>query len=276
MPSGPARSFAALHRPSDPLLLPNAWDVASARIIEAAGAKAIATTSSGLCWALGVRDGNAIPRSQAVAAVRRIVDGVLAPVTADIEGGYGDRTAEDVSETVRAMVDAGVVGINLEDTPGSDGAPILTPQEQAQRIAAAREAAQSSGVDLFINARTDVFLRAVGDPEHRLDATLERAEVYLDAGASGIFVPGLTDAETVRALANGIRGPLNIMSGPGKLSLDELAALGVARISLGPALALAAYGRVRKMARELIVDGKMASLETDVTFGNMQDLFPDA
>jgi len=257
-------------------VLPNAWDAASARLIEAAGAAAIATTSAGLCWAHGVRDGNVLSRTQAVDAVRQIVDAVQIPVTADIEGGYGTGTVEDVAETARAVIGAGAVGINLEDSPGPDGADLLSSSAQARRIEAAREAAASSGAALFINARTDVYLRAIGEPQSRLAATIERADAYLKAGADGIFVPGVADAETIRALAEAVDGPLNVMAGPSALSPSELAALGVARISLGPALALAAYGHVRRMATELVTSGTTRSLDTDLSFGEMQDLFPDA
>jgi 2-methylisocitrate lyase-like PEP mutase family enzyme len=217
--------FRDLHVPGKPLVLVNAWDAASARIVEAAGAVAVATTSAGVAWSLGFPDGDALDRDLAVAAVARIAAVVSVPLSADIEKGYGD-----VAETVRLVQAAGAAGINIED--GVTAEP--------DRIAAARAAAPG----LFLNARIDTFLAGAGG----LDETLERAAAYLAAGADGIFVPGVTDPDTVAALVEGIAAPVNVMAGPGAPSIAELAELGVARISLGSAVAQAAYGLVRRAA----------------------------
>jgi 2-methylisocitrate lyase-like PEP mutase family enzyme len=224
--------FRDLHVPGKPLVLVNAWDAASARIVEASGAAAVATTSAGVAWSLGFPDGGALPRDLAVAAVARIRAAVRVPVTADIETGSGDGAA-----TVAAVVAAGVVGVNIED--GRDGA-----DRQCARIAAARAA----GGDVFVNARIDTYLTGAGG----LDETVGRAARYLDAGADGIFVPGPADAATIAALVDRIDAPLNVMVGPGALPVEDLAGLGVARISFGSSVAQAAYAVVRDVAARCV------------------------
>src|SRR5262245_45070135 len=149
--------FRALHN-ERPLVLPNAWDAASARIIELAGARAIATTSAGVSWSLGRRDGQQLGRDEMLAAIGHIARTVSVPVSADVEGGYGTGSPDDVADTVKALVEMGVVGINLEDSPGPGGQVLIAPEFHAERIRAARTAARDAGGDLVINARTDVFL----------------------------------------------------------------------------------------------------------------------
>ncbi|MET8137935.1 isocitrate lyase/phosphoenolpyruvate mutase family protein [Streptomyces sp. NPDC005251] len=246
-----ARAFRALHVPGRPLVLPNAWDAASARIVEEAGAAAVATTSAGLAWALGAADGDRLDREVALAAVARIAAAVGVPVSADIESGYAPN-AQGVGDTVRAVLAAGAVGVNIEDALYGEGAGPLRPvDEQAERIAAVRAAADAADVPLFVNARIDTFLRGAGGREE----TLERAAAFLAAGADGVFVPGTVDPATVKALVEGIDGPLNILVGPGAPSVGELAALGVARLSAGSSIAVAAYALVRRAARELLGTG---------------------
>ncbi|MEU0434318.1 isocitrate lyase/phosphoenolpyruvate mutase family protein [Streptomyces sp. NPDC006290] len=246
-----ARAFRALHVPGRPLVLPNAWDAASARIVEEAGAAAVATTSAGLAWALGAADGDRLDREVALAAVARIAAAVGVPVSADIESGYAPN-AQGVGDTVRAVLAAGAVGVNIEDALYAEGAGPLRPvDEQAERIAAVRAAADAADVPMFVNARIDTFLRGAGGMEE----TLERAAAFLAAGADGVFVPGTVDPATVKALVEGIDGPLNILVGPGAPSVGELAALGVARISAGSSIAVAAYALVRRAARELLGTG---------------------
>lgn len=258
------RLFHALHQ-QGPLALPNAWDVASALIVEAAGAKAVATTSAGVAWTLGAPDGNRVERDRVIDLVARIAKVVEVPVTADIEAGFG-RTADEVAETVKAVVAAGASGVNIED--GLDGA-LRDVAEQTERLAAAREAAP----DLYINARIDTYLRGIGDPEDRLERTLERAAKFLDAGASGIFVPGTTDLEIVAELAEGIAAPLNILVGPGAPAVDELAKAGARRMSLGSAVAEAAYAVTRKAAEELLTRGTYGSVEDGFPYGELNALF---
>lgn len=267
-----ARAFRQFHAGA-PLVLPNAWDAGSARAVEAAGAQAIATTSAGVSWARGYRDGQGLPFAEAVDAVRAIARAVGVPVSADVESGYGVGTPEDVAEAVRAVVDAGAVGVNIEDTPGRDGAPLLSPDEQAARIEAAREAAADRGVDVFINARTDVYLAGVGHPDDRFDDVVRRAATYLEAGADGVFVPAVADAGTIGQLASAVRAPLNVMVGPGAPSVPALAALGVARVSLGPSVALAALALVQRAAREALTAGTYGTLDGALPFADADALF---
>jgi 2-methylisocitrate lyase-like PEP mutase family enzyme len=263
-----ALAFRALHVPGRPLVLPNAWDAASARIVEEAGAGAVATTSAGLAWALGAADGDQLDREGALAAVARIAAAVGVPVSADIESGYAPE-AQGVGDTVRAVLAAGAVGVNIEDALHTEGSGPLRPvDEQAERVAAARAAADAAGVPLFVNARIDTFLRGAGGVEE----TLERAAAFLAAGADGVFVPGTVDPVTVKALVEGIEGPLNILVGPGAPSVDELAALGVARISAGSSIAVAAYALVRRAARELLGTGTCRTPTGELDYAGLNAL----
>ncbi|MFW6079100.1 MAG: isocitrate lyase/PEP mutase family protein [Gemmatimonadota bacterium] len=266
--------FRALHE-ERPLVLPNAWDAASARVLELAGASAVGTTSAGVSWTEGRRDGERMDRDAMIRCVRRIVDAVDVPVTADVESGYGTGSPPDVAETARTAIDAGAVGINLEDSPGRRGEPLLRPEEHAERIRAAREAALAAGADLVINARTDVYLGGVGEPESRLERTVGRAEAYRQAGADCIFVPGVVDAGTIEALVRAIDAPVNVMAGPDTPSVAELGRLGVARVSVGPGLALAALGAVRRAARALLEDGSFHALGEGLAFGDVEAMFRD-
>ncbi|MET9897346.1 isocitrate lyase/phosphoenolpyruvate mutase family protein [Streptomyces sp. NPDC006446] len=267
-----ALAFRALHVPGRPLVLPNAWDTASARIVEEAGAAAVATTSAGLAWDLGTADGDRLDRESALAAVARIAAAVGVPVSADIESGYAP-DAQGVGDTVRAVLAAGAVGVNIEDALHTEGAGPLRPAgEQAERIAAARAAADSAGVPLFVNARIDTYLRGAGGVEE----TLERAAAFLAAGADGVFVPGAVDPVTVKALVEGVDGPLNILVGPGAPSVGELAALGVARVSAGSGIAQAAHALVRRAARELLDAGTYGTLTDGLDYAGLNALMSRA
>ncbi len=267
--------FRRLHE-RRPLVLPNAWDGGSARLIESVGASAIATTSAGISWAHGRRDGQRLHREEMIQAIRFIVRAVSVPVTADIEGGYGSSSTRDVAETVRAVIDAGAVGINVEDSPGVDGQELLAPEVHAERIRAARDAARASGSDLVINARTDVYLFQVGDLETRFDAAVQRAKVYRAAGADCVFVPGVLDADTIAALVRAVDAPLNIMAMPGAPSIRRLGELGVARVSVGPTIAQAALAATRRAAKELLEDGTYGRPEDLLPFTELGTLFPEA
>lgn len=262
-----ALAFRSLHVPGTPLVLPNAWDPVGARIVEDAGAAAVATTSAGLSWALGAADGDRLERERVLDAVRRITAAVDVPVSADVESGYA-RDARGVADTVRAVLAAGAVGVNIEDALYEGGEPLRPIAEQAERIAAAREAADAEGVPLFVNARVDTFLRGAGE----IDVTLERAAAFLDAGADGIFVPGAVDPETVKLLVEGVDGPLNVLGGPGAPPVAELAALGVARVSVGSSIAQAAHALVRRAARELLDAGTYDALAGGLDYGELNTL----
>lgn len=261
-----AELLRELHQPGRPVLMVNAWDVASAILMRRAGAPAVATTSAGVAWSLGRPDGNQLSREDAVSAVARIAGAVDVPVSADIESGFGADAAA-VGETVTAVIAAGAVGINLEDSLTEGDAPLRTVEDAAARVAAARAAADTAGIPVYINARTDTYESSVGDPATRLDDTLARASAYLAAGASGIFVPGITAPDVVRALVEGIDAPVNILVGPGAPAVAELAALGVGRLSYGSKGVLSAYTAAVRAAEEVLTKG---------TYGGLADAIPYA
>ncbi|MFI9270270.1 isocitrate lyase/phosphoenolpyruvate mutase family protein [Kitasatospora sp. NPDC052896] len=253
-----ARRFHRLHHGEGPLVLANVWDPGSAVLVADAGAAAIATTSAGVAWALGAADGGGLSRDQVVELTARVVAAVDLPVTADLEEGFG-ATAAEVGRTVELVLAAGVAGINIED--GREGGALRPVEEQVARIAAARAAADAAGVELFVNARTDVYLRRVGEPEERLEHALARGKAYAAAGADGIFVPMASDVEDIAALAAGLPLPLNVLVGEGWPTVAELGALGVARVSLGPGLSRAAYGAARRLVEEVLGSGSYRALE---------------
>src|ERR1700758_2689999 len=209
-----ANAFRAMHRGAQILRLPNAWDVASARVFEDAGFGAIATTSAGVAFSLGYPDGQKITREEMLARVGRIARAVKVPVTADLESGYGNRP-EDAGRTAREVIDAGAVGMNLEDVVEDQALPLAELSLQVEKVHAVKEAALKAGVLLVLNARTDVYLKEVGAPESRYDETIRRLIAYRDASADCVFVPGLRDAETIGRIVREGKGPVNILGGPG-------------------------------------------------------------
>jgi 2-methylisocitrate lyase-like PEP mutase family enzyme len=260
-----AATFRALHADGQLLHLPNAWDGASARLIEACGAAAIATSSAAVSWSHGVPDGEHLSLEMLMATTREIVRAVRVPVSVDLEAGYGT-IPEEIGPVVRQVVDIGVVGINLED----GAAP---PEVLMAKIEVARRAAAAAGVDLFINARTDVYLRGLVAPDERLQETLERARRYREAGCDGLFVPGLARPEEVAAIAQAAGVPLNVMALPGLAPAPRLKELGVRRLSLGTALAQAALGTVRRHCVALLERGEYGGLfEDPVAYGEMNAL----
>ena len=223
--------FHALHCADRPLVLVNVWDVGSARVVADAGAAALATSSWAVAAAYGVADGQVLSFDDLLAITSRIVRAVDIPVSVDAEAGYAEDEATMVANMARLM-ELGVAGINLEDSIiGTEG--LRAPEEQASRIAAVRRHARSSDCDLFVNARTDLFLRPGGDPGAKLDETIVRGQAYVAAGASGLFVPGLSDPAAIRRLCDVIDVPVNIMV-TGPVDVLSLYALGVRRISQGP------------------------------------------
>jgi len=229
-----AETFQRLHIKGDPLTLFNIWDAGSAKAVADAGAKAIATGSHSVAEANGYGDGQKLPLEIAIQNIERVVNAVDVPVTLDFEGGYAT-DVDTLKANIRRVIAAGAVGINFEDQiVGGEG--LYSIADQSKRIAAIREAADSVGVPLFINARTDVFLKARPGPftDEHLAEVIDRAAAYAAAGASGLFAPGLTDGETISELCGRSPLPVNIMVLPGTPSNKEMAALGVARISYGP------------------------------------------
>lgn len=257
-----AERLRQLHHASSPLVLPNVWDAASARVIEQTGFPAIATTSSGVAVALGYQDGQQISRELLLGVLARITRVVTCPVTADIESGYGASIAE-VVETVKAVIETGVVGINLEDSLPSDKHTLTEIAYQVELIQAVRALATELNVPLVINARTDVFLRSIGEPQGRIAHAVQRAHAYLDAGADCIYPIGRLDRATIATLVKEIPGPINIMGGPPSLTLPELAELGVARVSLAGGVMRAMLGHLRAIANELREHGTYTTMSAE-------------
>lgn len=241
-----ARTFRALHSGPEILVLPNAWDVATARIFELAGFPAVATSSAAVAVSLGYPDGESISRDEMLEVVARITRALHVPVTVDAESGYGDPVG-----TAKAVAAAGAVGMNLEDKVPKSAQSLVDLDAQAAIV---REI-QALGLPLVLNARTDVFLANVGEPSQRFALAVERLNAYREAGADSLFVPGVTDKKTIATLVREVRGPLNILAVAGTPPVQELHALGVARVSVGSGPSRAALGLVRRIATELRTAG---------------------
>lgn len=259
-----AHKLLALHLGPRILVLPNVWDVASARIVEDAGFPAIATSSAGVANSLGYPDGQQISRDEMLEVVARIVRAVSVPVTADMEAGYGE-TPEDLAQTAVALVETGAVGCNIEDCPKEGSGELFPIDLQQKKLRAMLSAGEKLGVHLVINARTDIYLEGIGDPATRLERATERLNAYREAGAESLFAPGVRDAETIGTLVRAVKGPLNILASVGALSVAELEKLGVARISCGSGPMRASMGLTARIAKhirekgtfEIMTDGAM-------------------
>lgn len=260
-----------LHHRSEPLVFVNAWDAASARIIETMGFPAVATSSGGVAFAAGYPDGQHIPREGMLERVAAIAGAVAVPVTADLEGGYGPEVGNAV-DTARGAIEAGAVGLNFEDaTPDPD--VLLDVTLQVERIKAIRATGETLGVPLVINARTDVFHRSTGTPESRLREAIERARAYIAAGADSIFVPFVTDAATIGNLAGVIAAPLNILAGAATPDVAALARLGVKRISTGSAPSAYALAMFRDAALEVRERGTFGFAAKRISSAELSALF---
>lgn len=258
-----AAHFRRLHA-QGVLRIANAWDAGSARLIESLGAPAIATTSAGVAWSRGYVDGDQLPVEQLFAVAAEIARVVRVPLSMDIEGGYSDDPDVVAGHVVR-LAELGVVGINLEDGAG-------TPDLLCAKIARIKQALATRGLDVYINARTDVYLRGLAPPERRVEAVLERAAQYRDAGTDGLFVPGVTDADAIRAIASGTALPLNVMLRPSLPPLEQLEALGVRRLSAGSDLAEAVFAHVGQLAEAFLRDGRAAEAPR-ANYGEINALF---
>jgi len=261
-----ANTFRALHNGNELLLLPNAWDPGSASLIESLGAKAIATTSAGLAWSRGYPDGDALPIEQLITTARDISRVIRVPLSIDVEGGYSDDPAV-VARVIGGIVDAGAVGINIEDGAGS-------PDVLCAKIEAARRSATRAGVDLFINVRTDVYLRAMASGDEAVREVIRRAGRYRSAGCDGIFVPGLIEGRAIEAIAAAIDPlPLNIMLMPGLPSPTVLREQGVRRLSAGSAIAQAAMGFTSRLASDFLAGSSDDMSAITVDYSSMNQLF---
>jgi 2-methylisocitrate lyase-like PEP mutase family enzyme len=255
-------TFRALHERGRILVLPNAWDAVSARLVEACGASAIATTSAGVAWSHGFADGGYVPREALLATVNEVVGATGLPVSVDLENGYSDDPAQ-VAALVKAVADAGAVGINLEDGENP-------PELLAAKIKAIRDA----GADLFINARTDVYLMHLVEPARAVDETIARAERYRAAGCHGIFVPAVVQLDEIQRIASAVDLPLNVLAFRGLAPVAELQKHGVRRLSVGSALALAALARARELAKRLLDEGELDDLfRATIPYAEINALF---
>ncbi len=266
-----ALQFRQLHRGPGVLILPNAWDVASARIFEDAGFPAIATTSAGIAFSLGYPDGQRIPREEMLARIGRIARAVRVPVTADIEAGYGPNP-EDAARTTRELIQAGVVGMNLEDGSGNPDRPLIDLQLAIEKVRAARQAAVEMRAQIWINARTDVYLLPGGNPDADYSEAFRRLVAFREAAADSVFAPGLKDAETIRRLVSAVECPLNILAVPGTPSIPDLEKLGVTRVSVGSGPMRATLGLLRRVAEELKTSGTYSAMERAVPHAEVNKL----
>lgn len=253
-----AARFLQYHQDKEILVLLNSWDAGSSKLIEACGYKAIATTSMGIAASLGHPDCEVIALSEMIATITGIVNAVQAPVTADIEAGYGNNLNE-IIDSVKKIIATGIVGINIEDSIALN--PILIDEmEFCERISAIRELSDSLGFHLVINARTDSFYTSTGSLKEKLSASIRRGNKYREAGADCIFVQPVSDKETISTLVKEINAPINILANPGiggsiPPSVSELQDLGVARLSLGSGLMKATLALIKKVANELSEKG---------------------
>jgi 2-methylisocitrate lyase-like PEP mutase family enzyme len=265
-PMNTDEKFISLHKQAKPLILPNAWDAASARIIEDLGAPAIATTSAGVAWALGYPDGykmNAKLNAQVAQHITRIVK---VPLSVDFENGYSDDPAV-VAENIKLLLDAGVAGINIED--GHD-----SPELLAAKIEAIRRVATKYGSKLYINARTDVYLASLVPDAQRATETIKREKLYAAAGASGLFVPVITNGEEISQIADNTSLPLNVMAMPGLPKADRLADLGVKRLSAGTGVSQIVWQTAARVAKAFLTSGDSAVFSEDaMPIGKLQGLF---
>lgn len=261
-----AKTFRDLHHQSTVLRLPNAWDAGSARLFESLGAKAIATTSAGVAWSQGYADGRVFPIEVAVSVAESIARLIKVPLSVDIENGYSD-DPKIVAENVKRLLDVGAVGINLEDGPDA-------PDLLARKIEAIKTVAAHNGLDVFINARTDVFLASLVADGLRIEETLKRGRLYQQAGADGVFVPAVVEVEDIKAVVAGIELPINVLARPALPDADALARLGVHRLSAGSGVAQTLWGQAEQLARGFLENGNSEAVtHSSLSYPQIQALF---
>lgn len=255
--------FRTQHEGSDLLLLPNAWDAGSARLIESLGARAIATTSAGMAWSAGYADGNQMPPDVVLSIAKNILRVIKVPLSVDIESGYSSNPAE-VAAFVVKLAESGVAGINLED--GTEPADLL-----ASKIEAVKDGLSKVGLDVFVNARTDVYLAGLVDQSKRVSEVLHRAKLYETAGANGLFVPTIADLPQVRRIVEGTKLPLNVMAWEGLASRDELQEAGVRRLSAGSGISQRIWAQTEDLAHLFLGTGQVIGISKP--FGDLQKMF---
>jgi 2-methylisocitrate lyase-like PEP mutase family enzyme len=267
-----AEEFRSLHLSDHLLILPNAWDVPSARVFEDAGFPAVATSSAALAVSLGYPDGETIGKEEFFATVKKIANRLTIPLSVDIESGFG-ATPEQLSDTIRRVIAAGGIGLNIEDISNFKNKTLLTPENQVERLRTVRNVSNSLGVHLVINARTDAYRYAPGDEQARLREAIRRAKAYREADADCLYPMGLTDKEAIAAFVNAVNRPVNIMARKGAPTVSELEKIGIKRLSLGPGPMYATLGLLRKIAQELKQNGTYdAMLAGAITFDELNAL----
>jgi 2-methylisocitrate lyase-like PEP mutase family enzyme len=266
MPTSVA-AFRRLHEDTTPLLLPNAWDAGSARLFETLGARAVATTSAGVSWALGYGDGRLLAVSEVMALASRMIRVVEVPLSIDIENGYSDDPRVVAGHALR-LAELGIVGINIED--GRDQPALL-----ASKIEAIRNAVSKANLDLFVNTRCDVFLASLVEKSKLIDETISRGKLYARAGADGFFVPGIKEAEHITTVTGAISLPLNVMAWPGLAAATALGKLGVRRLSAGSAISQVLWGRAEELACAFLQTGDSGPISQGaMPYPRLQGLFP--
>lgn len=267
-----AERFRDLHKGPNTFILPNAWDVISAKMFEECGCKAIGTTSAGIAMSLGYPDGQEIPFEMMLSVIKNMVNSVDVPVSADIESGYG-KTTKEVLHTIEQVISAGVVGINLEDGTGDASYPIDDPLLQKEKIAAIREYCDSIGFPLFINARTDIYWLNIGEPESRIDEAIHRVKLYEEAGADCVFVPALKNIDEIKKLRNAVNCPINLLAVPGLPSIEELSEIGIERVSTGSSPFRASVSLLKLIGDEIVNQRTFSKMTEDVlSYGEVSSL----
>lgn len=261
-----AEALKALHEAPGLFVIPNPWDAGSARLFAGMGFKALTTTSAGLAWAIGKTD-NGVTREESLANARMIVEAVDLPVAADLENGFGDRP-EDAAETIRLGAEVGLVGGSIEDYSGDAHRPIYEFAHAVERVAAAAEAAHALGLPFQFVARCENYLHGITD----LDDTIRRLQAYEKAGADVLFAPGLPSLEAIRTVCGAVTKPVNVVIGPGDLrhTVKDLEACGVRRLSLGGAMARAAYTAARDAAAELLGPGTLGFVRNSMSSADLE------
>ena len=266
-----AEDFRALHHRKRILVLPNCWDVPSARVFEDAGFPAVATSSAGMMVSLGYPDGETIDKREYLAAVARISRVLTVPLSVDLVAGFGE-SAEQVAATVREVVRAGAVGINLEDFLHASK-KLFAAEQQVEKIKTVKKLRESLGISIVINARTDALRYAEGDESAKLSEAIRRATAYRDAGADCVYPMGLVDSVSIKTFVKALNFPTNVMIRKGLPPIKELERLGVARLSFGPTASYAAMGLLKRISREVLDKGTFDSLvEGAITYDELNNL----